>query len=185
MDACSGQLNVNLNSRNQPSNESSVSDHSAAHPQWQGRYFERQVRAECGRHALNNVVGGPQFLHADLEQAAEDIVAETGDNRRIHVRRRGWYSHGVLAKVLQPRWKLLLRPLQLNQYEWFLQHALVVGAFVNECNQHWTSIVKHRSRAWYVDSNGLAPLELDEDRFIGFLLCHPNSFALTMHEYED
>ena len=151
------------------------------------RYFEKQVRAECGRHALNNALGGPQFLHQDLVHAAAEILAETGEATHQHIRRRGWYSHSVLARVLQnttpTRWKVLVCPIQCDQHTWFCQTPEVIGALINEKGCHWTALVKHAAAIWYVDSTA-TPQLLDEEDFIGCLLSYPSAFAITSHEYE-
>ena len=44
---------------------------------WGDRYYERQQRAECGRHALNNVLGVPMFTDLDMTTAAEQVITET------------------------------------------------------------------------------------------------------------
>jgi len=63
---------------------------------WRNRYFERQESAECGRHALNNLMGGSQFLREDMEGAAREVLA-VGEQARDHIGAGGWYSHSVLG----------------------------------------------------------------------------------------
>ena len=59
------------------------------------------MQARCGQHALNNLVGGPQFTVQDLQMACDGVCAETVQVASAHVRLNGWYSHSVLANVLQ------------------------------------------------------------------------------------
>ena len=65
------------------------------------RYFEQQSLARCGMHALNNLVGGPQFVPDDLERACAQVVAESGEPVTDHATSTGWFSHSVLGSVLQ------------------------------------------------------------------------------------
>ena len=53
---------------------------------WGDKYFEKQVDAECGQHALNNVLGGPQYLKDAFTAAAEQVVAEYGQPAAEHIR---------------------------------------------------------------------------------------------------
>ena len=39
-------------------------------------YFERQVQARCGLHALNNAIGGPMFNVHDMTSACKAYLAE-------------------------------------------------------------------------------------------------------------
>ena len=64
------------------------------------RYFERQSGAACGQHALNNLVGRPQYLPNDMVEACEQVVQEVGDPAAEHRCGRGWYSFSVLGRVL-------------------------------------------------------------------------------------
>ena len=83
--------------------------HSCLDPEWEDRCFEQQSLARCGMHALNNLVGGPQFTLGDLDRACSQVVAETGEPVTDHATNTGWFSHSVLGRVLQetipPRWR--------------------------------------------------------------------------------
>lgn len=62
-------------------------------------YFERQVQARCGMHALNNAVGRQVFKVEDMTLAIEAFLAEgfDGDGEAAeHYRPGGWYSVPVL-----------------------------------------------------------------------------------------
>ena len=136
---------------------------------------------------MNNAVGGPQYLHTDMMEAAQQIILETGEAKHFHVKPRGCYSHGVLAKVLEntipPRWKLSLNALDFDAYGEFLENPKILGALINENNVHWTAIVKHDNAAWYVDSLS-TPQILDEEDFIGCILMNPYTYAITSHDID-
>ena len=149
---------------------------------WGNRYFERQSLARCGLHALNNIVGGPQFLPADLQAACVAICSETGETAAEHALPNGWYSHSVLARVIQetipPRWRLELNPLSMADLHTFLLDPLVLGALMNENNLHWTALVKHVGLVWYVDSNA-HPQILDSAALTTLLCKFPSCYALV------
>lgn len=62
---------------------------------WGDRYFERQEDLKSGRHAVNNLMGGPQFIDSDLDMAVDIVVGEVGDVRGQHAGPLGWYSHST------------------------------------------------------------------------------------------
>ena len=152
----------------------------------EGPLFESQVSAQCGLHALNHLVGGPQFLPCDLEHACRQVVLETGGLSSDHVSTGGWYSHNVPAQAIQetvpPRWRLLLTPLRAPDLYMFLNDPLILGALVNMNNTHWIALVKHGTFLWRVDSlktpRILTPEALDE-----LLNEHPNAYPLVLNEY--
>ena len=60
-----------------PSNSQATRFRSfACRASWTDRYFEGQTLAHCGMHALNNLVGGPQFTPPDMATACVQVVAE-------------------------------------------------------------------------------------------------------------
>ena len=154
---------------------------------WGDRYFEAQQLDQCGKHALNNLVGGPQFQHSDLVTASLEILSSIGDAPSEHVHANGWYSHSVLATALQntvpPRWRLLLQPLTSDHVFHFLHSPTVLGALVNIRNQHWIAIVKHAACLWIVDSLQ-TPVPLSENEFLKHLHLHPFTYPLVANEYD-
>jgi len=131
----------------------------AAPPAWAGRYLEKQEprKAKCGQHALNNVIGGPQFDEEFFDRALKDICGpELLELEADHRRGSGWYSHSVLACALQatvpPQWGLAKSPLEAKDYHMLLATDDWLGAIVNQDNQHWFAIVKHAGVLWRVDS---------------------------------
>ena len=154
------------------------------------RYFERQVSAQCGLHALNHVLGGPQFFPQDLETAAVEVAVE-GDDLEDHIGVGGWYSHSVLAKALDlmvvPQFRMLFRPVEPvhSAYAALLENGLIQGIVVNQRNTHWTAIVAHESRVWHVDSLS-GPEVLAEHDFLALLKRYPNSYLIVkLVEIED
>ena len=148
---------------------------------WGSRYFERQTDAQCGKHALNNLIGGPQFLEADLQTACSEVVAETGESREDHACIAGWYSHSVLGRALQdtvpPRWRLRLSPLLECELSDFYTNPLICGALVNQSNIHWICVVKHANFIWEVDSKS-APRRLRKKDLMFLVRSHPCTYPL-------
>ena len=87
-------------------------------------------------HALNNLVGGPQFSPADLETTCAQAVAETGESMADHATNTGWYSHSVLGHVLQetipPRGRPCLSPIDTAEIFQFCKDNLIYGAVINQ-----------------------------------------------------
>lgn len=152
---------------------------------WGSRYFERQTDAQCGKHALNNLVGGPQFLETDLLTACLKVIAETDESREDHACAAGWYSHSVLARALQdtvpPRWRLRLSPMLECDLSNFCSNPLIYGALMNQSNVHWISIVKHAGFLWEVDSQA-TPRRLRDEDLLRLLRQHPSTYPLLDNE---
>jgi hypothetical protein len=125
---------------------------------WGSRYFEGQEDMKCGRHAVNNLIGGPQFIDQNLESAGSQVCAEYGEPRSMHMSSNGWYSHSVLAKLFDvtspPLGHLFLRPATESDYHIVLACDDYYGLLVNKGNVHWASIVLHAraGKLFYVDS---------------------------------
>jgi hypothetical protein len=153
---------------------------------WGDRYFEPQKDARCGQHALNNLLGGPQYDDEGLQAAVDELLADTGDQRGLHQHGAGWYSHGVLAVALQrtvpPKWRLLLKPLVATDWVWLADEALVAGALVNIRNVHWVAIAKHAGFLWYVDSSH-RPVIIEAVDYRSILSQHPMAFPIVSNEY--
>ena len=155
---------------------------------WGDRFFERQTPglAQCGKHALNNVFGGPQFLPVDMKDACMRVLAATGEDPEQHTRNNGWYSHSVLAEACDAvadatGVRLEVRPLYLHPTT--IHDARCRGAVVNIHNVHWTAIVKHGDEFWYVDSCG-SPKRMMMGDFEVLLQQHPSTFAVVSSDYE-
>ena len=144
----------------------------------------------CGKHALNNALGGEHFFTSeDLEAACDLVLFESmvpDDNgllnpeeREDHIAGNGWYSEQVLAKALQAtlRFRLDLMPLRANVNQ--LRDPSVVGAIVNQSNMHWAALKWIEERVWRLDSLHRAPQTLSHDSYVRFVTQWPNSFAIV------
>ena len=149
---------------------------------WGHRYFEPQKDAECGQHVLNNVLGGRHYRREDLQGAAKAVVATTREDEDEHIGADGWYSHSVLATVLQrdsaKRGKMLFNRLGEGGYQALMHDDLVYGAVVNQNQAHWIALVKHNGLLWHVDSRR-SPRPMDETAFRNELRKYPDTFAVA------
>ena len=149
---------------------------------WGLRYIERQERAECGRHALNNVFGLPVFTHEEMEIAAQQVLTEL-DIHDAHERAQhinptsGWYSHSVLARALQnvreQDYSLQLEPVSPNAYGHMLTTNSIQGAIINENQVHWSAIRKRNDLLWHVDSLPPRATALTEGSFANLIRQFP------------
>eukprot|EP00972_Heterocapsa_arctica_P011612 1701399-Heterocapsa_arctica.AAC.1 len=103
---------------------------------WGDRYMEAQgPGAQRGQHALNNLLGVPQYDGSLLEQACQLVMAETGEDERLHRRGHGWYSHSVLSLALDytvpPVWRMLLRPASSEDWGFVSAMEDVAGVLCN------------------------------------------------------
>jgi hypothetical protein len=151
---------------------------------WGDRYWEQQEQMKCGRHAVNNLMGGPQFIDGDLEAAGEAVCIDTGEPRKLHIAANGWYSLEVLARLLDmtnpPVGQLLLRPCNAGAYSAICNGEQYRGCLVNLRNRHWVCIVPHNGHVFYVDSLH-APVTITEDDFGSILDKFPMTFLVERH----
>ena len=152
---------------------------------WGDRYWEVQSEAMCGQHALNNLLGGPQYQQADFVATVEEIVAVTGDDTSQHMNEHGWYSHGVLGEILQhtvpPRWRLATCRASIAQWDALKSEDTIVGALVNQKNAHWVSICKEASHVFYCDSK-YAPHLIEADDWSDILQRFPDTYLVIAHD---
>ena len=158
-------------------------DAAAAHlAAWGDRYFERQSEAKCGRHAVNNLVGGPQYIDQDLDKACSEVAAELGEPLSLHCGRGGWYSISVLAKLFDMtspcQFVLSSSPALPDMYQDLLLDDGKIGILVNVGNVHWVCMCKHAGKIFYVDSC-YAPSVVDASEFGHILKQHPMSFHVS------
>ena len=156
---------------------------------WGDRFFEEQDEAHCGKHALSNVFGRPQFLIEDMHTACQQVLTETPSEKASdHMKDNGWYSRSVLVRVLQnldPNiFSMSVRRLASDSYEAVLNDPNIEGAIMNQRNHHWVAIVKHEEKLWYVDSR-YGPQMLSENTYVQHLRKHPDTFAITREATSD
>ena len=147
---------------------------------WGDRFFEQQKDSECGRHALNNVLGRKVFTHDDLRRTAKEVVELTQEQQSEHVKPGGWYSHSVLARALLDTTdsQLMFSRLQKSAYHTLMLDETAAGAVVNQDNYHWIALVKHHGLLWEVDSRK-APALMDQQAFSATVERFPNTFAIV------
>ena len=120
--------------------------------------------------------------------ACMDIVTTTGDDARNHAKQDGWYSHGVLAKVLDqfmpPIGRLLDRLLPSGSYHAFATDPKCLGGIVNHGNPHWTAIVKNVGCEWHVNSQ-MWPVLLNAETYQQLLLSNPLTFVLVANDFTE
>lgn len=152
---------------------------------WGDRYFEKQDQMKCGKHAVNNLIGLPQFTDGDMENACCQVCIETGEDESEHMAPRGWYSWSVLARLLDmtapPLGRLLLEPCTAQAYDELLSSDDYYGCLINQRNTHWVCVAKHNGRLFYVDSC-YYPTEIDYEDFQDVLRRYPMSFLLERHQ---
>jgi hypothetical protein len=147
---------------------------------WGSRFFETQEDVKCGKHALNNMLQGPQFVEADIQLACVQVCSEIGEPASQHMAPRGWYSHSVLASLLDltvpPIGTLLLEPADQTAYDSLLGDAFH-GMLLNLQNRHWVCIVKEQGHLFYVDSCN-EPVTIDRHDFNQIIAKYPMSFLI-------
>ena len=134
----------------------------------------------CGKHALNNALGGDHlFTDEDLERACDLLIWESmipDDNgmlnpevREDHVADDGWYSDQVMSKELQASraYALKLTPLHVNVND--LEDPKVVGAIVNQRNQHWVALKRVGGDIWLLNSSAHSPRILPYEEYLRFV----------------
>jgi hypothetical protein len=154
---------------------------------WGHRYFEPQAPGgKCGQHALNNLLGGPQYTDDAMAFALRTVLEELpNEPKRLHSRGGGWYSHAVLAAALQitspPAWRLVLAPVNEQSWTDVKEVDAVAGVLCNIQNTHWTCIAKCNGSVFYVDSCH-RPVLIDEVSFKSIVAQHPMSFMVVAHD---
>ena len=151
---------------------------------WAGRYFECQNEAQCGLHALNNIMGRREFEPADLERAVASVLQVTDEAVEEHVAPSGWYSHSVLAEAVQPTWELMLGRSMPDSRKEFLENGDIIGVLLNVFTgrgvRHWSAICKHAGEAWRVDSLEQEPELLNDASWHYFLERVVSAFPLRV-----
>ena len=150
-------------------------------------FFEKQVEARCGMHALNNTLGEELFKPDDLSKAMYAFLeenAELGDSPSDHVGDGGWYSAEVLATALQSvamarfervKWAMPLLPvssaIQIHEAIGILQHRPGPP-------DHWVSLRSVDGQIFELDSLREAPVALADAEAEALLAMYPASFAV-------
>jgi hypothetical protein len=158
-------------------------------------YFERQVRAECGRIALNNALGGPHHTVEDMTRAVDEYLRASlqegfPEVRAQHEKPTGWYSSEVLAQALtttamfrsgRVTCVMPLEPLRAAP----TSLCTAIGAVVNIDNLHWVALRYVDEQVWLLDSQNSRPVPYTWQNYLCFIRVHPDAYriepAIDMH----
>ncbi len=149
-------------------------------------YFERQEQRLCGKHAVNNAIGGPVFAEADLRDGAQMAATEQGGLLKDHAGLRGDFSESAIAHTL-----LQTSPYRLNATRRVESAASafvpddaqdeIVGLLVHK-SDHWVAIKQDRSTrrtvAWLLDSCDGGPRPLTAAGLGRQLARHPSTYQV-------
>ncbi|CAJ1385560.1 unnamed protein product [Effrenium voratum] len=150
-------------------------------------YFERQERALCGLHALNNALGAKHFSSKDMVGAAELFLvenAELSDVLADHVdQENGWYSIETMCTALRAKsmqqfgkatWELSLEPVVSAS-----QLVKATGAVQNREN-HWVAYkATARGELLLLDSLQPAAQLIAEEEFLTQLASYPGTYLIV------
>jgi hypothetical protein len=154
---------------------------------WGERYWENQVDGRCGQHALNNMLGGPQYDADNFKTAVAEILLEIGGTEHDHMNKHGWYSHSALSAMLQnsvpPMWRVSVRRATAASWVQLKHEDTALGALINLNNEHWVSVCKDSGFVFYCDSK-YAPHIIDVDDWEAILLRFPDTSLVVAHDSE-
>ena len=152
-------------------------------------FFQRQVQARCGMHALNNALGFDFLNEADLNDACDVYLNEAAfegnpERRASHIAPGGWYSEAVLATVLRIKQNLFKLDLDnpvrsTNESARRLFNPHVAGIVINHPLAHWVAIREESDAIWLLDSL-YTPRQLTFKEYQAYLTRYPNSFAVMI-----
>jgi hypothetical protein len=163
-------------------------------------FFERQVEAMCGMHALNNAVGRRWQTAEDMEVACEEFLRErrfdfgmveglmTAEDKKLealelsrHARQDGWYSDEIIAKAVvttsmrregRVEFDMRIQPLSTRPH---MLHA-ARGAVVNIEGRHWVALRSVAGQVWLLDSLLSEPQPLQD--YEAFVRKHKHAYPI-------
>ena len=152
--------------------------------------FQRQEEMRCGKHALNNALGGECFFtNDDMSQACDIFIEESHypdaeglpanvARRDLHEKGNGWYSVQVLGTALRHTAKFAMseQPLRINPDVIYQQ--TVVGAVINQNNAHWFAIRYDNQFLWKMDSTEEEPTVLSYEEYVQLVHVHRHSYPI-------
>lgn len=125
----------------------------------QGR-FETQKRYNCGKHAINNVLGYELLTISNLLDCA--IFLENTDGREHHVADKGLWSIDVIERLLRIHGYTLHRWKRHDGNSLLKTRGkhLVQTPYSDECS-HWISVMNDDDGVYIYDSfNKTRPIQL-------------------------
>uniref|UniRef100_H3GTW7 ubiquitinyl hydrolase 1 n=1 Tax=Phytophthora ramorum TaxID=164328 RepID=H3GTW7_PHYRM len=110
-------------------------------------YHERQQLYRCGLHALNNVLQGPVFSKAALDEACEELATKTHPDA------------GYVMQWLDKRLPVDDKLVKLDEAEGVLCNVVMSTGFSSLWMQrHWFAVRKIRGVCYNLDSKLPAPV---------------------------
>ena len=150
-------------------------------------FFEHQVSAHCGLHAINNAVGFELLQAASMNIACTEYLAEmlregTFEHPDMHIGPSGDYSEAVMAFALRHHtntYELDLNSpvLQIELSKMCIFAPNVCGIIVNKQQRHWVTIKEVEGDLWLLDSQEL-PVKLTYEAYLEFLSIYGPAFPL-------
>jgi len=124
-------------------------------------YYEVQLDAWCGMHAINNFLGGQYCTPADCRSACSQVVAalseamggDTEASARHLDPETGWLSIDVINLLGAGQLGIHVEGDSMSLDAFLAQGA--VDAFVNWNNQHWTVLVGHSTDGPWIHTNSV------------------------------
>ncbi len=159
-------------------------------------YFEKQERALCGMHCLNNALGFQFAKEEDMRFALEDYLTTTkheglNEIRSMHAKPSGWFSSEVMSNAINTtsmrrfgsvRYVMEIKPLLIDPN---IIHR-VIGAIVNKDNNHWVALRSINGKIWYFDSKAKHPTTMTQNEYVSFVhlrkAAYPIRFADDMSQ---
>lgn len=122
-------------------------------------YYEIQVDAWCGMHAINNFLGGPYCTREDCRSASSQVVAALSEALGGDVEAQaqhldpetGWLSVDVINVLGAGQLGIHVEGDSMSLDAFVGQGD--VDAFVNWNNQHWTVLVGRSSHGPWIHTN--------------------------------
>ncbi|KAH7468631.1 hypothetical protein PRNP1_010055 [Phytophthora ramorum] len=148
-------------------------------------YHERQQLYRCGLHALNNVLQGPVFSKAALDEACEELATKTHPDAGKGLMNWAWNPHrapfalgnydvnaltlalqqkGYVMQWLDKRLPVDDKLVKLDEAEGVLCNVVMSTGFSSLWMQrHWFAVRKIRGVCYNLDSKLPAPVPFESE----------------------
>ena len=154
-------------------------------------YFEKQSKAKCGIHSLNNVIGYQFCNDGDMKFAVEDYLEASKreglyETRRKHCSDTGWFSveimcHAVNTTSMQKKGRVEYE-VKLNAlYNHLHLIYISLGAIVNINNEHWVALKSIGDVIWLLDSEK-QPMEITYEEYSNYVHKHRAAYPIFVAE---
>ena len=151
----------------------------------EGLFFDRQHRAWCGMHALNNYMLGPFVKQDDCRRAAQQIVERLSDIRAgdeeplaSHLDpNTGWLSVDVINVLGQANLGIHVESTRVPWPD--LRNQQDVAALVNWNQRHWTVLQRDPSGDGWMHTNSIEGAKNRMGARGGCLMMESSTYSLT------